>query len=103
MTTKKKAAKKQAKRVNVGPNGPVGHQLAQGREVVPLPEALKSFDDALEKVQDIRAVMRSIPGGLDATHDEVVANRARRMSDAASALQNAAWTLRESAYAEADK
>ena len=106
MTKAKKTAKKQAKRgvkltgdrVPMPLNMPV---LAQAHHVVPFPDALKAFDDALEKVKEIRSVLYTIPGMQ--VHEEVKANRTRRLSDAASALQTAGWNLRESAYHEADK
>jgi len=98
-TTKKKATKKTSKalanqgRYNMTAGGP----LAQAYPEVPLPDALKAFDAALSKAQDLRA---TIYNGLA---DELYANRARRLSGAASNLQHASWTLRESAYREADK
>ena len=101
MVTKKKATKKtgKAKRVNVGLNGPVGYQAARLPEVVPFGTALVAFEAAFDKVSNIRKVLLGREGdGFD-----VVSNHARRLADAASNLQNAAWTLRESAYHEADK
>lgn len=98
MTTKKKATKKQAKRVNIGLNGPVGGGvLASVHQPIPFPNALEEFDAALEKVKGLRGII------LPSLTEEATANRARRLADAASQLQNAGWTLRESAYHEADK
>lgn len=98
MATNKKTAKKQAKRVNVGLNGPVGYQVAR-LEVVSFGTALVAFEAAFAKVSDIRKVLLGREGeGFD-----VVANHARRLADAASQLQTAGWNLREAAYREADK
>ena len=106
MTTKKKATKKTGKTLAKQGrfNGPVGGgTLAQAYPEVPLPDALKAVDAALEKVQGIRSVLVATPDDGRPVNDEVLANRARRLSDAASNLQHASWTLRESAYREADK
>lgn len=103
-STKKKTAKKQAKvgttkgfqQARLG--GPaVGGVLASVHQPTPLPEALAAFDVALEKVKGLRGII------LPSLTDEVAANRARRLADAASALQTAGWNLRESACHEADK
>jgi hypothetical protein len=110
-STKKKVTKKRAK---VGTpkgfqqarfNGPPEYArlAAQACQDVSLPDALKAFDAALEKVQDIRSVLVATPDDGRPVNDEVLANRARRLGDAASNLQVAGWTLRESAYREADK
>lgn len=98
-STKKKATKKTGKalakqgRYNEG----VGCGPVMPQHDVPLPDALKAFDDALMKVQDVRAILHH------SGDEELKANRARRLADAAQVLQVAGWTLRESAYREADK
>lgn len=110
MATKKKTAKNkakatkkqpQAKRASVGAGIPIGdyigYQAAKAPVIVPLPEALKAFDDALLNVQGIRAIF------LTHGDEELKANRARRLADASHHLQVAGWNLRESAYHEADK
>ena len=86
-------------RVCGGRSLPRGACLGMETVVSPFADALMALDDAHSKVVNIRKVLL----GNEGDGFEIVANRARRLSDAVAVLQQAAWTLRDYAYAEADK
>lgn len=88
-TTKKKAGANRAGRYSHA-------QISQTPKPKPLAQALKEFDGVFIKAHDLREVL--VTG-----NPEVTAYRASRLTDLANEVVSAAYFLRDSAKAEAEK